>query len=47
VRYGLGVLGVSLDLFLHRAGLRKSARFAPLDGLRAGLTGTAGGGHGG
>jgi glycosyltransferase involved in cell wall biosynthesis len=34
VRYGLGVLGVSLALFLHRAGLRTSPLFAPLDGLR-------------
>jgi Glycosyltransferases involved in cell wall biogenesis len=34
VRYGLGVLGVSLSFALHRAGVRKSALFAPLENLR-------------
>lgn len=34
VRYGLGVLGVSLAQALHRAGLRASPLFAPLDSLR-------------
>lgn len=32
VRYGLGVLGTSCSFALHRAGLRKSPLFAPLDG---------------
>jgi len=31
VRYGLGVLSVSLALFLHRKGLRRSPLFAGLD----------------
>jgi len=31
VRYGLGVLGTSLAFALHRAGLRQSPLFAPLD----------------
>ena len=31
VRYGLGVLGTSLSFALHRAGLRSSKMFAPLD----------------
>ncbi len=35
VIYGLGVLGTSLELAAHRLGLRKSARFAPLDGRRS------------
>lgn len=35
MRYGMGVLGVSLALFLQRAGLRKSPLFAPLKDLRA------------
>jgi glycosyltransferase involved in cell wall biosynthesis len=34
VRYGLGVLGVSLRFALHRAGLRKSALFAPRGTVR-------------
>ncbi len=34
VRYGLGVLGTSLAFALHRAELRKSPLFAPLDSLR-------------
>jgi len=36
VRYGLGVLGVSLELLAHRLNIRKSERFAPLDGRAAG-----------
>jgi len=30
VRYGMGVLGVSLQLFLQRTGLKESPLFAPL-----------------
>lgn len=34
VRYGLGVLDTSLAFALHRAGLRKSPLFSPLDSTR-------------
>lgn len=34
VRYGLGVLGTSLDFALHRMGLHKSALFSPLEAVR-------------
>lgn len=34
VRYGLGVLGISLQCFLHRAGLCRSPLFSPLEALR-------------
>ncbi len=34
VRYGLGVLGTSLAFALHRAGVRKSPLFTPLERLR-------------
>ncbi|MEY3220887.1 MAG: hypothetical protein RIT27_2244, partial [Pseudomonadota bacterium] len=33
VKYGFGVLGVSIAGFLHRIHLKKSSMFAPLDHL--------------
>jgi glycosyltransferase involved in cell wall biosynthesis len=35
VRYGFGVLGTSLELLAHRLNMKKSERFAPLDGHAA------------
>lgn len=42
VRYGLGVLGVSLALWLHRTGLKAHPLFTPLTKVRERLTRTGG-----
>jgi glycosyltransferase involved in cell wall biosynthesis len=39
IRYGLGVMGVSAACALHRAGLRQSPLFSPLEALRQGNPG--------